>query len=327
MIWEIGRIMKKYFKLLGNILMLLSIFFLIIRLSKLNVNYNVIFSSTGTIVFLSFLYGIHNFFIGISWKQLIYVISGKKICFDKTIYVWNKSNMMKYIPGNVFQYVGRNEIAVTEKLNHADVALATILDVLINLIGVFFAVGLSYFKSIGLGVRLILKNRLYLACVGGAILLGVILIIVFRRQIIPYISKIKILFNKKNILSTCSLIGFYIFLAFYTSAIYLAVLKIVVGADIQGSDYGLIIGAYLLSWMVGFVMPGAPGGIGVRETVLTLVLAPFDSIKMDDILLAIVIYRLINIVGDIIGLAFAFCTHKICDYKRLKTLKEKEVEE
>lgn len=319
--------MKKYFKLLGNILMLLSIVFLIVRLRKLNVNYNIIFSSTGIIAFLSFLYGIHIFFIGISWKQLLYVISGEKVCFDKAIYVWNKSNMMKYIPGNVFQYVGRNEIAIIEHLNHADVALATILDVLINLIGVFFAVGISYFKGLGLGIGIILNNKMYLVCVCVLMCACAVIIIIFRKKICPYLSKVKILFYKKNILSTCALVVFYIFWAFYTSGIYLAVLKIIVRADIQPGSYGLIIGAYLLSWMVGFVMPGAPGGIGVRETVLTLVLAPFSSIKIDDILLAIVIYRLVNIIGDIIGLVFAFCTHKICDKKRLKTNKENEVEE
>ena len=35
----------------------------------------------------------------------------------------------------------------------------------------------------------------------------------------------------------------------------------------------LLTAAYTLSWLVGFLLPGAPGGLGVRESVFTLLLA------------------------------------------------------
>lgn len=36
-----------------------------------------------------------------------------------------------------------------------------------------------------------------------------------------------------------------------------------------------VVGAYCLSWVVGFLVPFAPAGLGVRELVLTLAFAPF----------------------------------------------------
>ena len=44
--------------------------------------------------------------------------------------VFTRSNLYKYVPGNVFQYVGRNKLAEDAQVSHVDVACATVLDVL-----------------------------------------------------------------------------------------------------------------------------------------------------------------------------------------------------
>ena len=53
-------------------------------------------------------------------------------------------------------------------------------------------------------------------------------------------------------------------------------------------------------------MPGAPGGIGIREASLTLMLNSFSNVE--SILFGIVIYRIVNVFGDLIGLLFARIT-------------------
>lgn len=304
---------NKYIKFLGNILMLLSIIFLIIRLRKLDIDYSVLLQSSNIVIIcgLSVLYGIHIFLLGLSWRCLIKMISGKKVRADKAIFVWNKSNMMKYIPGNIFQYIGRNEIAITDKLNHADVAMATVSDVIINLIGVFCVVLVSYSHGLKIGIKLVLENQMYLIAVTAVVIILIVVILVFRKKIFPYLNKFKALLNKRNIIKVIFLILFYAFWAVYTSGIYLVILKQIVGAEILQSDFGMIMGSYLLSWMIGFIMPGAPGGIGVREAALTILLSPFERIQIDKILLAIVIYRFVNIIGDILGLLTSFFVIKI----------------
>ena len=72
------------------------------------------------------------------------------------------------------------------------------------------------------------------------------------------------------------------------------------------SDLGqvsILIGAFLLSWILGFIVPGAPGGIGVREAALTLFVGAY--FPTDIALFGIVIYRLINVLGDFIAFAFS----------------------
>ena len=63
-------------------------------------------------------------------------------------------------------------------------------------------------------------------------------------------------------------------------------------------NWPLIIGGYAFAWAVGFVVPGAPAGLGIREaTLLTLLSSIFSSA---DLLLGILVFRMINTLGDMV---------------------------
>lgn len=66
-----------------------------------------------------------------------------------------------------------------------------------------------------------------------------------------------------------------------------------------GLDYTAVTAAFALSWIVGFLAPGAPGGLGVREGIMLLLLngAAADETLLSFVLLA----RLVTMLGD------AFC--------------------
>lgn len=61
----------------------------------------------------------------------------------------------------------------------------------------------------------------------------------------------------------------------------------------------LMVAAYMVAWVFGFVIPGAPGGIGVRELVLTLLLSPVAGQEM--IITLGVLHRLITVLGDFVA--------------------------
>ena len=65
-----------------------------------------------------------------SWLMFTRSLSGQKIPYSAAMPVFTRSNIYKYLPGNVFQYVGRNQLAADMSISHVDVACATILDVL-----------------------------------------------------------------------------------------------------------------------------------------------------------------------------------------------------
>jgi len=74
----------------------------------------------------------------------------------------------------------------------------------------------------------------------------------------------------------------------------------VVGLAILPADTSFVaVGAiYLFGWLVGFVVPGAPGGIGVREAVFIILLAPL--VGEANALTYSIAVRLVTIGGDIL---------------------------
>jgi hypothetical protein len=74
-------------------------------------------------------------------------------------------------------------------------------------------------------------------------------------------------------------------------------------SSINSLGIGLWLAAFALAWLVGLVVPGAPGGIGVFELVL---LARLHGLLPEAELLAVVIsYRLISVVAESLTAAAA----------------------
>ena len=244
----------------------------------------------------------------ISWKTIVYIITQKKVKFSSASLVLCKANLLKYIPGNVFQYVGRNDLAVKEDLKHADVALATMIDIIMNILGVFFLAVLCYSS----GAIILLEEYGTNLLKAGLVLLFIVIIAVgiiyrfFKAKCKQFIFKIRVFFTKKNILYIIACLMYYFFWGIFTGFIFIGVLTQIVGISLDFHQSRIILGAFLLSWILGFIMPGAPGGIGIREASLTLMLNSFSNVE--SILFGIVIYRIVNVFGDLIGLLFARIT-------------------
>lgn len=67
---------------------------------------------------------------------------------------------------------------------------------------------------------------------------------------------------------------------------------------LHATDLMLLTGAYALSWVLGFLLPGAPGGLGVRESAFVLLAGPYYP---PDIILAIAtLSRIGAIVADVL---------------------------
>lgn len=64
----------------------------------------------------------------------------------------------------------------------------------------------------------------------------------------------------------------------------------------------LLLGAFAGSWILGFVAPGAPAGLGIREAILSAWLG--GSLPPAQIVLLIVALRIATTLGDLINLIF-----------------------
>jgi hypothetical protein len=73
-------------------------------------------------------------------------------------------------------------------------------------------------------------------------------------------------------------------------------------AGVPPAEAPFFIGVMALSWIAGFVAPGAPAGLGVREGVMAVLLTPtLDNARALEVILA---FRVATTLGDLLGLAW-----------------------
>ncbi|MGB8452469.1 MAG: hypothetical protein WCD89_09060 [Anaerocolumna sp.] len=292
----------KLVKICGNAMTVIAFLYIIQKMINMGIDYSKILTKNNIsiIIVLCVMYAICVCASSIPWKMLIEIIVQKRLSCKTVSYVYCKSNIYKYVPGNVFQYVGRNEIAVNYSLKHADIILATGMDVLMTLISIgmlsiaFYYDGvLRWFKQINL-----LKGPIIFIFLIAVILL----IILFRNKITGLIKVLKNFSKNENILQLFLCILLYMLIGFIYGIIYFIVIKTVLDNNIDNSLFRTIIGGYLISWIAGYITPGAPGGIGIREVTISFVLSGVLDPELS--MLGIIIYRLISIVGDLLAYAF-----------------------
>jgi uncharacterized membrane protein YbhN (UPF0104 family) len=74
-------------------------------------------------------------------------------------------------------------------------------------------------------------------------------------------------------------------------------------ADSNGMTLLYFIAVYVCAWALGFITPGAPGGIGVRESVMVAMLS--GTINPQTVLVGALLFRLVTIGGEVLGFIFA----------------------
>lgn len=69
--------------------------------------------------------------------------------------------------------------------------------------------------------------------------------------------------------------------------------------DVPLSTLPMILGAFSLAWVIGFVVPGPPAGIGIFESVMVLLVGNRFSSAL--VLTAVVVYRLTSTAAEAVG--------------------------
>ncbi|MDR0220216.1 MAG: hypothetical protein LBI54_02290 [Lachnospiraceae bacterium] len=218
--------------------------------------------------------------------------------------VFAKANLGKYMPGNVMHYVGRNLFGASLGLSQPQIAFGSMVEVAFQLVTASIWVLVLAGKGAG---RYLLQ--LY-AQISAPLTYVFAVAIVFASCVAVftillkngYVIKIINFFKNKSFTGLALQLFLYNSIGFFVGALILMVMMWW-SAPFEGSAISIVISAYIFSWTVGFLIPGAPAGMGVREAVLLFMLA--DVCGAEIVLPAAVIQRVIYIFGDV--LAFLFC--------------------
>lgn len=298
---------KKIINYFGNIVTISIIYFIIKRLISFDINWSLLLTPKNAInlLFLTATYGTIVYFSCIPWKNILQIISSKKIKFNIAAFIFCKSNLLKYIPGNIFQYLGRNEIALKMNISHIDAGISTVLDVFINLSAMFVVVIILY----STGLKIFIDNYgfdiIKFLLIIFTLIFSVFIIVyaILKNQIINYFNKFKVFIIKKNMKTLFLIISYSIFQSFLCGVIYLIIISTIVGESIITSNINIVIGSFILSNIIGFIFIGAPAGIGIREA--AMVLLSGNLISSEHILISMLIYRIVNTIGDLLAVIIA----------------------
>ena len=209
--------------------------------------------------------------------------------YIETLGIYGLSSLGKYIPGGIWQFVGRFGVYKVNGLSSKASTRAMILEniwllgsaVAIGVIGVF----LTRFDLIA-GL-LNLPNNQWLAILFTVLALGLwigVLMIVhktMRRHIAEDIPNVFAIAGLGLMLWT--FIGSSFFVMF--NGFHL-------------STAPLFIGGYAVSWAVGYIAVFAPGGLGVREAALAFVFSNIASVEMIAVYAAM--NRIIWVIAEVL---------------------------
>ncbi|MFC4892658.1 hypothetical protein ACFPDQ_06305 [Pseudofrancisella aestuarii] len=196
------------------------------------------------------------------------------------VWVWAKSNIYKYLPGNVFNYVIRQVVANKLGIGHKTLIQSNIIEAILIIITTFLASSIILTFIYRLPIDNYLKFFNFYVLVAVLVVVFIVLIYLYK-------------YKKINIFMYSSILMYY--LTFFIGVGLIAWYILNFQMDIKIS-YLLITAIYSLSWLVGFVTPGAPGGIGVREGVF-IVLSNGVLSEADAIVLSVML-RFVSIIGE-----------------------------
>lgn len=311
-------------KLVGNIVTVLAIVFIILRLRKYGISWSGILTSK-SIPILLVCFGIHTFFIvfnAVPWTMILDIFEPEAGLWRThrltAAFVYAKANVMKYIPGNIFQYVGRNELAVHLGLQHLNVVAATIIEVLLASLSVLFValicIGsytIEYFRASGAKIAM-------LACAAAIVIIIVVLLLYKwkRANLLSMITQCSRFIKERKARRRGIAFFFYYGLAnICTGAVFAIVLNLCDTIVLTSSMFAIILGAYALSWLAGYITPGSPGGVGVREFILITVITKSGITNESAVIVASVIVRVISIFADLAALVILFLIYR-CKIRR-----------
>lgn len=179
----------------------------------------------------------------------------------------------KYLPGNVVHFGFRHWMGLRAGLSHQQLGFATLLESMILIAVALLMVGLAPMPRI----TTIFGTELPTGWAGC--LLG----------IAAFVSAWMYTKRARALVHLCAYTG-CAFLYFALTTLALATL---LG---EPESVVSVLSPVSLSWVAGFLVVGAPGGIGIRESVLFQTLAPRSA---ESVPAAIIVFRLTLIAADL----------------------------
>lgn len=230
------------------------------------------------------------------WTRILSIF-GQSLGLYGGIRVYLITNIAKYLPGNVWHFYGRISALKKQGSSTGTATLCVILEpLLMAASALLIAIATTLFGVVDA------DNSLTI--LGQILALAVVLTGIHPRILNPILhrlgkskangSTIETRLKTYPLLPFLGEIGFIIFRGAGFLCTMMALQRV------TPSQIPILIGAFSIAWLLGLIVPGAPGGIGVFEATAIAIL-PHNLFSQGTVLLAVALYRVISIAAEAIA--------------------------
>ena len=245
------------------------------------------------------------------WHWILYTI-GQPRDGRWSAVVYLKTNIAKYLPGNVWHFYGRVRALQATGSSTGAAIVGVVLEPVLMAAA---ALGLA---AISFSITVANDGWLLLPCMAALVAM---LVAVHPRFLNPVLRKLGIAKAKAQgltvITSTLrlqcypwrSLLGELGFVALRGMGFMMTVVAL---QALEPSQFFPVLGAFSVAWLSGLVVPGAPGGVGVFEAVAIALLG--SQIPSGLLISSVALYRLISTLAEALGAGLIWLEERITDF-------------
>lgn len=235
-------------------------------------------------------------FLATGWRYMLELLHGSELPKWRIIGIYTKTQIYKYIPSNLMHVVARIYFATKLGPSKANVVQSYFLEIVFMvLIGLVIVLTSVYIGAFSLSDELISKIRDFS---GGKVKGFSFGILIFGALAITFylfkaLRNYKTSLSSGNIMRILKLSVLLVCFFFGMGSLEFFVFSNLLGMDI---GYLYVVSLFTITWLGMFIIPGAPGGIGIREFIVIALLAPIYG--PDDPTIGILIFRVVTVLGD-----------------------------
>ena len=222
----------------------------------------------------------------VAWHFLVW----RRLAFDHFLvsyFVYARTSIGKFLPGNVGHFVGRQLVAKRFGLSQSMVATGTLMEVfcqisaaLLICVWIDWQIASAFWMRLALGL-----------CIVGLVLAPSLLLKVGAFLRWEWIDKVE----RKSLWTTVAVSSFIDMLFFMATGLIVVVLVYYIAPDHTMGVMSLI-AVYTVAWLLGTITPGAPAGLGVREAIFLTMLEPV--LGGESALAVSIAFRIVCTLGD-----------------------------
>lgn len=248
-------------------------------------------------------YGMICLLLSIAWCAWLRWAGESQATLNRCHGIYGRTQIAKYLPGNVFHFAGRHVVGRRAGFAHKPMVAAAVMELLalVSAATVLAVAGLGWFGVVEAARQI--NPWLMGAAVVAVVMLPLVAALVARR--LPGSLRIETGAPAKPIALLRRLLmpyGCTILFMAAAGGLLLAIVRFGIPAA-ASAPATLVIGCFAFAWLVGFIVPGASGGLGVREAAIVLVLSP--QLGDGPAVIAALLMRLVTLGGDLVFFALS----------------------